>query len=111
MDFETVYNIDLWGVEKSYLVRTAMKRWNITVQYWMANYVYKVFPWRNLRAAATFFVSTIWHGYAFGYFVGIFSVVLFLPIEDTYVKFYTQSKENSLVSQIFKCCFIYRHLD
>ncbi|XP_057318858.1 lysophospholipid acyltransferase 7 [Microplitis mediator] len=103
MDFETVYNIDLWGVEKSYLVRTAMKRWNITVQYWMANYVYKVFPWKNLRAAATFFVSTIWHGYAFGYFVGIFSVVLFLPIEDTYVKFYTQSKENSLARKGWWC--------
>ncbi|KAH0546357.1 lysophospholipid acyltransferase 7 [Cotesia glomerata] len=95
MDFETVFNIDWWGVEKSYLVRTAMKRWNITVQYWMATYVYKVFPWKNLRIPATFFVSTIWHGYAFGYYVGIFSVITYLPLEDMYVKFYNQTEEGS----------------
>lgn len=100
LDFETIRCMNIWGVETCYLVRNAMKVWNITVQYWMAAYVYKTFPNKALRAPAVFLLSSAWHGHAFGYYVGISSVVLFLPVEDIYVKFYNQSPENSLVSQL-----------
>ncbi|KAK0162097.1 hypothetical protein PV327_008462 [Microctonus hyperodae] len=101
MDFETIHNINIWGVESCYLVRKAMKHWNTTVQYWMANYVYKAFPYKALRAPAVFILSSVWHGYAFGYYVAIFSVVFFLPIEDIYVKFYNNSSEGSLAKKFW----------
>ncbi|XP_011310278.1 lysophospholipid acyltransferase 7 [Fopius arisanus] len=95
IDFKTVHNIDIPAVERCFLVRHAMKSWNITVQYWMAAYVYKQFPSKTLRTAATFTISAVWHGWAFGYYVSLLSLIFFLPVEDLYVKFYHQSEENS----------------
>ncbi|XP_034935363.1 lysophospholipid acyltransferase 7 [Chelonus insularis] len=99
MDFVTVHNINIRGVETAYLVRDAMKQWNITVQYWMATYVYKTFPHKVLRVYLTFIISAAWHGHYFGYYVCIFSVPFYLPIDDLYVKFYNQSKEGSFAKK------------
>ncbi|XP_063995610.1 lysophospholipid acyltransferase 7 [Diachasmimorpha longicaudata] len=99
MDFETIHNIDIPEVERCFLVRKAMKSWNITVQYWMAAYVYKQFPSKALRTAATFMISAVWHGWAFGYYVTLLSLIFFLPVEDLYVKFYKQSEDNSFTKK------------
>ncbi|KAG7210426.1 hypothetical protein KM043_011958 [Ampulex compressa] len=95
-DFDTVYNMNIWEVETCLLVRTAMKVWNTTVQYWMATCVYKRFPYKNVRIIATLVLSALWHGYAAGYYFCICQIPLYLPLEDLCVKFYKNSKENSL---------------
>lgn len=86
-------------VETCNTVRTAMKVWNTTVQYWMANCVYKPFPLKGLRTAAVFLLSSAWHGYAPGYFLCISQITFFLPMEDIYVKIYKQCPDNSPVSE------------
>ena len=42
--FETVHNLDLYGCELAPTVREGMRAWNMTVQYWLATYVYKRIP-------------------------------------------------------------------
>lgn len=98
IDFETIHNINTWGVESCTNVRVAMKMWNTCIQYWMAAYVYKRFPYKGFRMPVTFIISALWHGYYAGYYICICSVVFYLPMDDIYAKFYKQSKENSLVS-------------
>jgi len=43
-NFDTVHNLDLYGCELSPTVREGMRAWNMTVQYWLATYVYKRVP-------------------------------------------------------------------
>lgn len=45
-NFETVHNLDLYGCEMAPTVREGMRAWNMTVQYWLATYVYKRVPFR-----------------------------------------------------------------
>ncbi|XP_015595369.1 lysophospholipid acyltransferase 7 isoform X2 [Cephus cinctus] len=99
LDFETVHNINFWGVESCVLVRTAMKMWNTCVQYWMATCVYKRFPYKPLRTLFTLTLSAVWHGYHAGYYLCICSITFFLPMEDIYVKFYNQTKEGNLTKK------------
>ncbi|XP_046608573.1 lysophospholipid acyltransferase 7 [Neodiprion virginianus] len=99
IDFETIHNINTWGVESCTNVRVAMKMWNTCTQYWMAAYVYKRFPHKVLRVPVTFLISALWHGYYAGYYICICSVVFYLPMDDIYVKFYKQSEENSLAKK------------
>ncbi|XP_043283396.1 lysophospholipid acyltransferase 7 [Venturia canescens] len=106
MDFETIRNIDVFGVETCYQVRKAMKMWNTTVQYWMAVYVYKQFPSKLLRTPATLILSSLWHGYSIGYHICIVSVTGYLPFEDIYMKFYNQMKEDSMGQRAF-CAFLF----
>jgi len=42
--FSTVHNVDLYGCELAPTVREGMRAWNMTVQYWLATYVYKRLP-------------------------------------------------------------------
>ena len=41
MNFETVHNIDEFGAESVPTMREALRTWNMTVQYWLVNVVYK----------------------------------------------------------------------
>ncbi|XP_014206154.1 lysophospholipid acyltransferase 7 [Copidosoma floridanum] len=103
LDFETVHNMNVWAVEKCFLVREAMKRWNTCVQYWMAVCVYKRFPHRGLRTMATLTLSALWHGYAPGYYLCICQITLYLPMEDIWVKFYKASPEGSPTKTALHC--------
>ena len=47
--FGTVQNIDIFDVEFSSSVRQAMKAWNKTVQWWLANYVHRQVPFKKYR--------------------------------------------------------------
>ena len=46
--FETVRNIDPAGCEWSPTVRQGMRNWNMSVQWWLANFIYKRWP-NNLK--------------------------------------------------------------
>ncbi|XP_031833000.1 membrane bound O-acyltransferase domain containing farjavit [Nomia melanderi] len=95
-NFDTVYNMNVAKLETCHLTRTAMKSWNACIQYWMGVYIYKRFPYKNLRTLATFTLSAAWHGWQAGYYFCMCQIPLFLMSEDIGVKFYNQSKEGSL---------------
>jgi len=46
-NFDTVHNLDLYGCELAPTVREGMRAWNMTVQYWLATYVYKRVPLKS----------------------------------------------------------------
>ena len=48
--FETTHNIVIYGVELAPTMKEAMKVWNMTVQWWMATYVYKKLPVKSSQA-------------------------------------------------------------
>lgn len=41
---EAVRNLDIWSIELNVSFRGGMRAWNRTVQFWLANYVYKRVP-------------------------------------------------------------------
>lgn len=48
-NFECIESIDIMKVETISTVRGATRIWNMTVQYWIAEYVYRRFPIKKLR--------------------------------------------------------------
>lgn len=46
-DYETIRNIDCRGTDFCVRVREGMRYWNMTVQWWLAQYVYKSAPARS----------------------------------------------------------------
>lgn len=46
-DFETIRNIDCYGTDFCVRVRDGMRYWNMTVQWWLAQYIYKSAPARS----------------------------------------------------------------
>lgn len=67
-------------------MREAIKHWNITVQYWLATYIYKRFPYKKYRTAVTLLMSSVWHGVYAGYYFCIGTVPLALMYEDIWAK-------------------------
>ncbi|TRY68844.1 hypothetical protein TCAL_03048 [Tigriopus californicus] len=84
MNFESVHNIDEYGADFVPTMREALRTWNMTVQYWLANIVYRRFPMKTLRTAAVMIVSSMWHGVHPGYYLSLGSVPLVLIVEDLY---------------------------
>ncbi|VEN46532.1 unnamed protein product [Callosobruchus maculatus] len=94
-DYQTIRCIDVLGSELAPTSREAMKNWNITVQYWLAAYVYKQFPIKKYRTAATMLTSAIWHGVYPGYFLCIGTVPITLMFfEDIWVKILITDKSK-----------------
>lgn len=101
-DFKAIHNIEPAGAEFDMTVRNSMKSWNMTVQYWLANYVFKRFPVNSLRLLATFSVSALWHGIYAGYYCTICSVPFYLPIEDIYSRRLKTIQVSSIVSNVWR---------
>lgn len=99
-DLTAAYNIEPYNCEFDPTVRGSMKTWNISVQYWLAEYVYLRFPIKAYRTLVTFFISAFWHGVYAGYYCTICSVPLYLPIEDIYRRRLRDMTFSPLVSQI-----------
>ena len=63
INFETMHNIDEYGVETVTTMREALKTWNMTVQWWLAANVYKRIAFsRPLKTLAVMVTSSAWHG-------------------------------------------------
>ncbi|XP_072350884.1 lysophospholipid acyltransferase 7-like [Scyliorhinus torazame] len=82
-DFETIKNIDPRNTDFCTSVKDGMKYWNMTVQWWLANYVYRRAPMkaRILRIGWTMLVSAYWHGIHPGYYLSFLTVPLCLAAE------------------------------
>ncbi|XP_076041283.1 membrane bound O-acyltransferase domain containing farjavit isoform X2 [Oratosquilla oratoria] len=86
-NFETVHNIDEWGSDFTPTVRAGMRCWNMTVQFWLANNVYKRTKLaKPLKEALTMFTSAFWHGVHSGYYLSMLTVPFILAVEDYYDK-------------------------
>lgn len=48
-DSETIHNVNEYGADFVSTVREGMRNWNMTVQYWLAVFVYKRVPWKKWR--------------------------------------------------------------
>lgn len=105
-DFETIRNIDVVNTEKCWTFREAMKYWNMCVQYWMAMYVYKRFPSRKYRTAATLAVSALWHGVYAGYYFCICAAPFYLPLEDLYYKLFIKDATGTKRQVLNVICWI-----
>lgn len=86
--FSTIHNIDIYGVEMAPTMKYAMKKWNMTVQWWMATYVYKKMPLDSpqIRMFLLLFVSAYWHGVHPGYYLTFMSVPLVVIAETRMIK-------------------------
>lgn len=95
-NFETICSVHVYHCEFSYTVREAVRHWNRSVQYWLATYVYHRFSYKPLRTLVTFFVSSFWHGVHAGYYFSLFSVPLYLLVEDTFQKKIMRNNKSKL---------------
>lgn len=81
-DFETIHNLSIYGCELAPTTRVGLRSWNMTVQYWLADNVYRRVPWKGFRVTITMGVSAFWHGVHPGYYLSFFTVPLILAAED-----------------------------
>uniref|UniRef100_A0A914I7K8 Lysophospholipid acyltransferase 7 n=1 Tax=Globodera rostochiensis TaxID=31243 RepID=A0A914I7K8_GLORO len=81
LDAETIRNLDIPCVEHSDGFRSGMRAWNRTVQFWLANFVYRRTN-RAYRMPYTMFVSAFWHGIHLGYFLSFLTIPLCTSAED-----------------------------
>lgn len=83
-DYETIRNIDCYSTDFCVRVRDGMRYWNMTVQWWLAQYIYKSAPARSyvLRSAWTMLLSAYWHGLHPGYYLSFLTVPLCLAAES-----------------------------
>lgn len=80
-DSETINNLDIPNVEHSDGFRSGMRAWNRTVQFWLANFVYRRSN-RSIRMSYTMLVSSFWHGVHPGYFLSFLTIPLCTATED-----------------------------
>ncbi|XP_068227150.1 lysophospholipid acyltransferase 7 isoform X2 [Palaemon carinicauda] len=82
-NFETIHNIDEYGADFTPTVRAGMRCWNMTVQFWLANNVYKRLKLaRPIKEALTMLTSAYWHGVHSGYYLSMLTVPFILAVED-----------------------------
>lgn len=98
-DFETIHNINPYEAEFGATFRGGMKNWNMCVQYWLAVYIYRRVPMKSLKTAATFLVSSFWHGVYAGYYVCLCSVPPYLILEDLLVKVFIKENSGWVITQ------------
>ncbi|XP_023685902.1 lysophospholipid acyltransferase 7 [Paramormyrops kingsleyae] len=83
-DFRTIQNIDCYNTDFCVKVRHGMKYWNMTVQWWLHQYIYAKAPFKayTLKAAWTMFISAYWHGIHAGYYLSFLTIPLCMGAES-----------------------------
>ncbi|CAG5124357.1 unnamed protein product [Candidula unifasciata] len=87
-NFETIHNIDIYGCELAPTTKQGLRSWNMTVQYWLANYIHRRVPpsLKAYRVAITMTVSAFWHGIHPGYYLSFLTVPPILMAEEVMIK-------------------------
>ncbi|XP_022187440.1 lysophospholipid acyltransferase 7 [Nilaparvata lugens] len=99
--FEAIHNIDAWNSDFKPTIRSSMKAWNMTIQYWLAVNVYKRFPIKAYRMPVTFVISSLWHGVYAGYYLCLCSVPTYLPAEDIFNKNWRNNTLPPVVDKVW----------
>ncbi|GFU03661.1 lysophospholipid acyltransferase 7 [Nephila pilipes] len=81
-NFETVRCMNEMASEFKPTIREGIRYWNMTVQYWLAIYIYrKTAASKPIKMIVTMFVSAIWHGVYPGYYLSLLGTPLLLISE------------------------------
>nr|CAB3263671.1 lysophospholipid acyltransferase 7 [Phallusia mammillata] len=82
--FETIRNINPYGCDFTPTVRLGMRNWNMTVQWWLANYVHRRWPnsLKQFKIAGVMAVSAYWHGIDPGFFGAFLTMIFVMMAED-----------------------------
>ncbi|KAG5880750.1 hypothetical protein JTB14_030575 [Gonioctena quinquepunctata] len=93
-DYTTIHCLNPYEADFVPTMREAMKHWNITIQYWLATYIYKRFPYKKYRTVVTMLMSAVWHGVYSGYYFCIGTVPFALMYEDIWAKLLLENKKG-----------------
>ncbi|XP_069492690.1 lysophospholipid acyltransferase 7 [Ambystoma mexicanum] len=82
-DYETVKNINCHGTDFCVKVKDGMRYWNMSVQWWLSQYIYKNSPIKSFifGSAWTMLISAYWHGIHPGYYLSFLTIPLCLAAE------------------------------
>ncbi|XP_038068569.1 lysophospholipid acyltransferase 7-like [Patiria miniata] len=85
-NYETIHNIDWYQCDFTPTFRDGMRNWNMSVQWWLKNYVFFRFPVKAWSTSVTMLVSSYWHGIHPGYFLSFLTVPIVLVAEDAMMR-------------------------
>ncbi|XP_002732306.1 membrane-bound acylglycerophosphatidylinositol O-acyltransferase mboat7-like [Saccoglossus kowalevskii] len=94
--FETINNINGYKCDFTSSFRDAMRYWNMTVQWWLANYIYRRVPSKAWRTSLTMLVSAFWHGIHPGYYLSFMTVPIILMAEDVMIKAFRRPSNEKI---------------
>ncbi|KAG8181100.1 hypothetical protein JTE90_003149 [Oedothorax gibbosus] len=81
-NFETIRGMNEMASEFRPTIREGIRYWNMTVQYWLAIYIYrKTAASKPIKMFVTMFVSALWHGVHPGYYLSLLGTPLLLISE------------------------------
>ncbi len=103
-DFNTIFNIDEYGVEMKPTVKTVLHTWNKSVQFWMAAFVYKRVFFRPIGQGWTMFVSAYWHGLHPGYYMSMLTCTPAIWAEQLMDKGFKQRFMSPRFYYLFDFC-------
>ncbi|XP_055954004.1 lysophospholipid acyltransferase 7-like [Argiope bruennichi] len=82
-NFETIRCMNEMASEFKPTIREGIRYWNMTVQYWLAMYIYrKTAATKTVKTVVTMFVSAIWHGVHPGYYLSLLGGTPLLLISE-----------------------------
>ncbi|XP_071477788.1 lysophospholipid acyltransferase 7-like [Diadema antillarum] len=85
-DYEAVHNISGYMCDMTTTFRDGMRWWNMSVQWWLKNFIYFRCPVRAWSTSATMLVSAFWHGIHPGYYLSFMTVPMILYAEDLLIR-------------------------
>jgi len=87
-DFKTINNINVIECAFPLTIRDGTKNWNMTVRWWLINYVYKNLPFKStaLKSFILLIVSAYWHGIHVGYYITFATFALYTIAEASFLK-------------------------
>lgn len=105
----TIKTNDIKKMEGAARFDESVKSWNITVQWWFSNYVYKRLPYKEypwFSRIITFGISTLWHGNDLGYILILFPSIILVIITE---KLFEENIFQHITSKIAqKLIFIFQ---
>lgn len=107
-NFECVNNLYIWGCELAPTTKEALRSWNKSVQYWLANIVYRRVPFKSFRVSLTMGVSAYWHGVDPGYYMSFLTVPPILMAERAMINAF-RDEQPTIKQKIFDfLCWFFR---
>lgn len=106
---KAIQSLDILNYIFHISMKTTIRSWNSTIQYWLWKNVYKNCTIKYLKMPATLAVSILWHGLTFGYFLSGTFVIIILFSDDYWLKIVGYLKKipfgYSLII-VFKTCIL-----
>ncbi|VDI11645.1 lysophospholipid acyltransferase 7 [Mytilus galloprovincialis] len=109
-DYQTVYNLSIYGCELGRTTREGLRSWNMTVQYWLAAFVHRRIP-KHLKSygvAITMAVSAFWHGIHPGYYLSFMLVPVIVFAEDAMISAFRKNSSEQIQYWFDWACLFFK---